>query len=287
MATYFDKKTGEMVLTKDDQIVMRGDIAYADIPGVNFSSLKHLAVSPLLYRWRLDHPQPKTPALILGTAIHCALLEPGKFDSRFAVYDGTRRGKDWDAWQLAHPGVQSLKPDEMEHVKQTVNAVKSHKKAWAVLSQCRVEEPITWTDAETGLLCKARLDCIAPTFIADLKSTRQETLGGFERDSARLKYHGQCAWYLDGAIAANKLEVGAWATVVTVQNDEPYDVTVRPVSTEALTEGRILYRLLLRKLTECILADFWPGIAPDHVPLRLPAYGDGTTRELMEEMSDE
>lgn len=61
---------------------------YHAAPGLSNSALKDLEVSPLRY-WHL-HINPNrpvdepTPAMKIGTALHCALLEPTKFDSRFA-----------------------------------------------------------------------------------------------------------------------------------------------------------------------------------------------------------
>lgn len=61
---------------------------YHSAPGLSNSALKDLEVSPLRF-WHLhlnrnrpaDEP---TAAMKLGTALHCAVLEPAKFDGRFA-----------------------------------------------------------------------------------------------------------------------------------------------------------------------------------------------------------
>ena len=47
------------------------------------------------------------------------------------------------------------------------------------------------------------LDAVAPDRVVDLKTTRD--MSKFPRDAANLLYHGQMAWYLDGAIAASAL----------------------------------------------------------------------------------
>jgi exodeoxyribonuclease VIII len=58
---------------------------YADIEAVNWSSLKHMSVSPLHYQHRLKNPQPSSAAMRMGTAIHCALLEPERFRDTYLV----------------------------------------------------------------------------------------------------------------------------------------------------------------------------------------------------------
>lgn len=56
---------------------------YAAIEALNWSTLKHIAVSPRMLKWRTEHPRPETPALRLGTAIHCAILEPERFKADY------------------------------------------------------------------------------------------------------------------------------------------------------------------------------------------------------------
>jgi hypothetical protein len=247
---------------------------YDEIKAVNFSTLKHLATSPLLYRWRLDHPRPQTAALTMGLAIHCAVLEPEKFDSRYAVFEGTRRGKEWDEWQAGRLGVQSLKPAEIERVQQSAKAVRSHRVAAGLLSGCRREEPLTWTDAGTGLACKGRVDAIAPGYVLDLKSARDVMPRQFERAAAGNLYHAQLAFYHDGAAAERKIDGTTPPYVIAVQSAEPYDVAVFQYDPSTIDAGRALYRSLLHKLIQCTEADFWPGCAPDLNQLMLPPWAE-------------
>jgi hypothetical protein len=43
-------------------------------------------------------------AFDIGTFFHTSLLEPEKLDSECAVYEGIRRGKEWEAFQAANAG---------------------------------------------------------------------------------------------------------------------------------------------------------------------------------------
>src|SRR5688572_22354471 len=52
---------------------------------LRWSTLKHLATSAKLLKWRMEKPQEETPALILGRAIHCRVLEPEEFPKRWVV----------------------------------------------------------------------------------------------------------------------------------------------------------------------------------------------------------
>lgn len=61
---------------------------YFDAPGLSNSGMKDLAVSPLRY-WYL-HVNPErpvvepTPEMQVGSALHCAILEPAAFNARYA-----------------------------------------------------------------------------------------------------------------------------------------------------------------------------------------------------------
>jgi hypothetical protein len=56
---------------------------YAEMPGVSWSSLKDLAVSPFRFWARnVDPNRPPSrtsPEMTFGSALHCAVLEPEQF----------------------------------------------------------------------------------------------------------------------------------------------------------------------------------------------------------------
>lgn len=69
---------------------------YRELPGINFSSLKNMYVSPAFYKHRLTHPETDKPEWLIGRALHCLVLEPDKFDKRYAIAESIDRlPKDW------------------------------------------------------------------------------------------------------------------------------------------------------------------------------------------------
>lgn len=256
---------------------------YDRIKAINWSSLKHMHVSPLLYRRRLETPAEETADFIIGRAIHCLTLEPGRFAELFAEYDGVRRGKEWTAWCSENPRTQALKPNEMERVKRSADALLRHRIAGPLIRSCRYEEVTTWTDPETGLACKGRLDGISPVTVIDLKKSGSATLKKFLRSAEDYLYHGQLAFYRDGAVCAKKIDGTSPPWMIGVQDDEPYDVWPMELPEETLTAGRTLYRGLLRHLAMCIEADMWPGEVPDGAPWLLSKWAAGQSEDLSAE----
>jgi len=61
---------------------------YFAAPGLSYSGMKTLAISPLHYWHKYINPERQkdepSAEMALGTALHCAVLEPGCFDDRYA-----------------------------------------------------------------------------------------------------------------------------------------------------------------------------------------------------------
>lgn len=251
--------------------------AYDAIRALNWSTLKLMARSPRALQRAAVIPRTDSEWLLLGRAIHCAALEPDEFSSRYVIAPKvdrrTTKGKaDWEAFQADAGPREVLDRDAGHIIDQTSRALRGHSVACEMLAG-KKEQVITWTDAETGIACKGRVD-VAGTRIVDLKSSSH---GGsvrmLLREAAQRDYHGQCAWYHDGAVASG-LGLTELPAVVFVETSEPFDVVVldMDLAPETMDEGRALYRRLLAEYQGCKLTDYWPGMAPDALPWTLPKW---------------
>lgn len=254
---------------------------YGAIDAVNWSTLVHLATSPRLMKYRATHPREETKALRLGTAIHCAILEPDAWPTRYVVAPDvdkrTKAGKEAFAeWRAGlDPAAVILDAEEHEIATRCAESVRAHAEASALLARGRTEVVLTWTDEATGTACKGRLDLLGSSVLLDVKSTRAESVQALAREIAGRLYHGQLAFYLDGGIATRRLHDTAQVYVLAVQTIEPFDVIPARLMLEDLERGRALYRSLLRKYAECRAAGWWPGLAPTVIDLPLPAWAAG------------
>lgn len=277
--------------------------SYEDIQAVNFSSLKHIETSPLDYQWALEHPREDTDALLRGRVMHCLTLEPGEFEARYMVapnvqcsattWKGVRCSRsalsfaehctqhggeaEVGAWLSDHAGVEVVDEESFATLRRCVTAVWAHPDASKLLTGCRFEQVITWTDAATGLSCKGRLDAIGPGRVIDLKTTRD--IARFASAAARLLYHAGLAWYLDGAIAAGVLEPGSRAYSIPVQTIGPPDVGALELRGADLDAGRDVYRRCLDTLASCLESGVWYGKYPALAPLELPRWAPGLEPE--------
>lgn len=244
---------------------------YSAIEAVNWSTLKHMGPSPLHYRHACDNPSADTTGRLKGRGTHTAVLEPERFLIDYALFKGKiRRGGEWDAFKAIHNEENILKRDEYDHCLRVAKAVRGNKDAAEILSRAKTEQTIEWTDEETGIRCKARLDILTDREVADLKGVKSVDARLLGAEVARMQYHCQLAWYCEGVKRA--LGKSLSATLICVEHKAPHDVMVADVDEEAMYAGWEIVRGLLNRVAECRESGKWPGRYEDRQPLALPAW---------------
>jgi len=243
---------------------------YVAQTGLNISRLKHLRQSPAHYRHRLQDP-PDSDTLRSGRVVHTAVLEPDKFESRYAVWearkaDGTmaaRYGKPWDQFVAEATGDKRevITLDQHRHAMAIRKAVRGDRCALDYIDGGQAEVVLDWR--MHGRQCKGRVDMIAlqvrddPPTIVGLKTTVDARPFLFGAHAARLGYHLQWAWYFDGFKALTG-EIPLMVEIV-VEKTPPHAVAVYRITNDIIEQGREEYMQLLDLLAECEVNDRWPG----------------------------
>ncbi len=264
---------------------------YCQLDAVNNSSLSHTERSPRHYRDR--QPLPDSDAFRVGRYIHAGKLEPETLAERYVVIpdfaeqvrkdDGSRftnprASKPFKelvaAFKENNAGKEFLSLDEYTELLAIVGAINENARARFYFGgTARFETSIVWRDADTGLLCKGRMDCwqMGAGRITDLKTTRDASR--FAKAIDQYKYHRQAAFYLDG-LAALGYPADEFC-IVAVEKDPPYGVRAAPLSDEAISEGRRIYKEALAKIAKAERTNNWPCY-DDPARWELPARGTGT-----------
>lgn len=256
---------------------------------VSNSTLQQLRRSPAHCKAYLEGVDHDTPALLLGRAIHCAILEPDAFPTRYvAGPEGDRRTKAVkDAWadvELRYGPDCVLSAKDYGRCISVRDAVYAHAAANALLAGAgRHELSIVWVDQDTGLTCKARIDRhvtgIARGFIVDVKSTRDASPDEFARSIEDYGYHAAAAHYLTGAQAVG-LDAQHFAHIA-VEKEPPFAVGTYRLVEGAIEAGDELIRGLLRLFAACKAANHWPAFSPQIEDVTLPDYAwQRTTDEV-------
>lgn len=281
----------------DEQALEVPEAEYREIPAINWSNLKHMGTSPLHYKYFRDNPVPDKPAWVLGRAVHTAVLEPDLFEDQYAILpevwpdegwknDGkkvVRSGKRWDEFEAGNHDREIITFGDADKALAMAASVRAHPIARPYLDEPgHRERVLRWTDPKTGLDCKGRADGIGCRLL-ELKTGRDVDPWRFPKAVATYQYHGQLAYYLDGAwLDAASYEPTQVPIVIAVESSPPYDVAVYGVTEETLSAGRDLYRRLLDRLAECMESDEWPGLCGCEQELVLPPWAmqDSPIEEL-------
>jgi exodeoxyribonuclease VIII len=253
--------------------------AYHELKAISPSRLKLLARSPLHYFDRFlaedrEKPEP-TPAMLKGTALHTAVLEPELWDATIAVppqaFDRrTKVGKELAAeFEASSAGKIVLSPEDADEVRRMADAVREHPAARFLLDMPgRREASYTWTDPATGLACKTRPDWHSEDrrIVVDVKTTNDASRVEFAKAISNYDYHVQAAWNQDALGAEQFL-------TIAVENARPYAVAVYPASGSLIAAGQRRIQAAMELLAECWRTGNWPGygdIIQD--PIDLPGW---------------
>lgn len=262
---------------------------YCRLEAWNWSTIKLFARSARAVRWSRDRVDDgDTASRRWLRAVHAAVLE-GERD--YVVYDGVRRGKQYDAFAAANAGKDVLNPREAAAIDNVVEAVMAHPEARAVLSSGQPEVTVTWAETINGveLPMKGRIDWYDRDSgtLMDLKTCGTTNPRAVASMVARHGWHGQLAHYAAGLEACG--QPVRRVLLLAAQGKEEQDVAVYELSglapDGALHAGRQLRSEYLTRLACCVQHDDWPGAVPGVEDLCLPdwALSDGMDLSGLEE----
>lgn len=244
---------------------------YNAVHAMNFSTLIHGRKSMAHLKWAIDNPREQTDAMLLGCAWHLALFEPADFDKRIFIFHGKKRiGAEWDECEKLASDAKgyALIEAQYESVIGMRDAVTRNAQARALLkSEGKGEFAIKWADAESEVECKGMLDrlCkidyggILQPWIIDGKTCGDCHPKALKYTVEDYGYHVQAAMYLDGANAMSGQIIDRRFAWIFQEKTPPYDTVVYEASDNQISEGRRIYKDLLKKYVECKKTNVWPG----------------------------
>ena len=256
---------------------------YRRIGAVHWSTLKEMNRSPLHYKWALENDRKDSPVLMKGRAAHTAILDPDNFLRHYVLCPlKDRRAKGFKDFARLHVGKTILFEKEYQTALNIRDAVRAHPEASRLLMGGEKEKTITWTDPDTGLKCKSRLDYLGRR-LGDLKTARSVERRAFANAVVAYQYHGQMAMYRD-AVMSTEGRVPDQTFIVAVESLPPHDVAVFILGDEELERGLHIYRSYLQRVKDCTEDNAWPGRYPEVEALTLPAwaYEESDDNEDME-----
>ena len=202
---------------------------YDALPGINWSRLKR-GIGRTAAHIAAPAGADKA-AYKFGRAFHHSVLQPDAFAT----------------WEIV-PGKTTAKAGAITESER--NDIYVMTAAAAALHEGKlshIECGVTWK--REGRECKALIDGVwDESFLFDLKSTQNAEPGAFKGEIFKFKYHGQCAWYLEG-LAANGMHLGG-ATLLPVEKLAPYAAGFYFLEDGWIDLGRSLVNEALATLSE-------------------------------------
>lgn len=241
------------------------------------SQLKTLLDCPARFAYEREHGRPHKAAYDDGHAIHTALLGVG-MDTVVIDADDYRTKAAREARDAAHAeGKTPLLRAAAERVSQVRDAVMAHPAARVILdAPGPVEQSMWWTDPDTGLALRGRIDKVATLAdgqthaLVDIKSATSAAPHRFARSVWDFRYHLQRAVYLDGweQLTGEACEF----VFVVVETTAPYLTAVYTLDDIATHAGERDYREALDLYRSCTESGHWPGYADDITVLPSPRW---------------
>lgn len=222
---------------------------HANKEAIGSSLLKKIASKSVLHA--LASENKSSAALELGSAIHCAILEPEQFDRQFIASPSfdrrTKEGKLLaEQFESMAQGKTVITKDQLEIVKGILKSLGQHEIAHAMLSGGEAEYSYYAKDEETGLMLKCRPDYFNQNALIDIKSTRDASVSEFTRSCVNLGYQIQAAFYLDVFNKANGTNIEDFF-FIAVETEAPYAVNIFKMGEAEIALGRNQYRAALKE----------------------------------------
>lgn len=206
-----------------------------------------------------------TRAMVIGSALHMAVLEPDEFCKTYIQTLATdRRSKEYQIYSDEYGDNRVLTLRESKHVEGIRDSLWS--KFGELLSLPGHNELSGFSiDPETGVVCRHRFDKLTTTGIAiDLKTTLDGRNDAFSRSIQAYSYHVQCAFYQDQFSWITDNELNDFLFLV-VESDSPYAAKMYRLNQESIGIGRSIYRKSLNEFAKCKESGIWPAYECDEI----------------------
>jgi exodeoxyribonuclease VIII len=246
---------------------------------VSASSLKKLKKSPAHF---IEEEEVKeTDALLFGSAYHCFILEPERFEKEYYIFDDSvvcgaliakgakspRATNDYKAWKESEisfsDGKILIDKSDADILKAMKDKLYNHPYARMLLSNGFNEQGYFGDiETESGTIkVKFKPDHVNENkkIIVDLKTSMDASVDGFTRHAAELDYHIQASLYSDLMEKIAGDDRRYTFIFIAQEKKKPYAFNLFEASPQFISQGRFEYEMLLQLYKYCVDNNVWPG----------------------------
>jgi hypothetical protein len=248
---------------------------------VSASGLKKLKISPAHFIEDAETESEETEAMQFGSAYHCFVLEPKKFEDEYYIFNdhdicekltgegfqkprATKAYKEWEESQMrVMEDKKVITKDVFDQLQGMREKLFRHPYAKMLLSDGFNEQGYMGEiQTEAGPInVKFKPDHVneKKKIIVDLKTTRDASKDGFPKVAGELSYHIQAAFYADlmEYIAGDNRRYTFF--FIAQEKKKPYAFNIFESSPQFISQGRFEYEMLLQLYKYCTDNSTWPG----------------------------
>jgi len=237
---------------------------HADKARLSHSAKEDFREDPALYHGRHvlgTIPPIESDACDFGTACHHSLLIGGEafieIPASVLNADGHKKGNTWKQFAADHADDILLKSSEAASVREMIKAVYRAADAARLLTcDGRNEQAIFWTDEETGLPLRSRLDRLTPFCVVDYKTCTTIDRYALAKHCYDSGYFRQLEFYWRAARqATGNDELGC--VLICQRKTPPYSVRVVSPCPETMAQAARENREDLDYFEECQRSGVW------------------------------
>lgn len=240
-----------------DNAAYHGDRKY-----LSSSAFKLLLEDPLQFykKYVAAAPQFKSvgsAAMDLGSYVHSLILEPEKTADEFIVWDGTRRGAEWNQFAADNKSKIILNPAAIELGKKLELELRNNKAVQRLLKDGKPEFTFCTQLEDTDVKVRADYINVDQNYILDVKTTSKPlTKDALMGSIASLHYDLSAALYVDCFKKINNVPHMDFYFLF-VNTKDSLDSIVYKASPALLNNGRRKYKKAIKILKEARKTGVW------------------------------
>lgn len=262
------------------------DDQYFSAPGVSNSDLGLFLKSPAHYEFYKLGKIQKAPTKQqeFGTAVHCAILEPWRFETDFMTtpkFDKrTKQGKaQYQSFMDQFGDKTFIDEEQLDAIEKITEKVKNYTDLSSnyvirdqLLASGVAEVALFGVYPETKQLLRGKVDYMkSDGTLVDIKTTKSAHPRDFATSIAKYGYHRQAAYYLDLATLVTGRPYTRFV-FVAIENTAPYEVAVYEASPIMVEQGRRDYQRALEQLDRCLVTKKFPGYQEAPQVIDMPSW---------------
>lgn len=230
--------------------------------------------------------EPPTPAMQLGSLLHCMVLEQESLESRYVVKpDGidrrTKAGKEqWERFEATANGKTIIMADDLNLASAMRDGIMRNPHARAALEDDGISEAsIRWECPETGCPLKCRIDRLHHSgLVVDVKSTEGVSPEAWSRTVFNFGYHLQAALYAEGVRQVIGLDRPF--LFIAVSKTPPHECCTYLLNERAIQLGRDENLKTVKELVDRRASGDWSGRWSNRIhEINLPAWAYNGARK--------